>query len=496
MKCLRIRRPDKEYNFKVTFFKKAIIGIMKKSILLSSLFCALTSYADVSSVNFLEISLTDMKYEKPTKQDLSAGTLVFTETVMSRSDLTFNLSNKDKVFDSKIFWRNSSLTFNTPYMNLDFKMEANSGFNDISKIDITKSQAIINPTFFSFGGENFQVKMTDAFIKLDNYMIYCTANDFEYDMATAEGIEYGCMTEMSVSKEKANKPLLLSTIVDYEDGDQMVFNANIDNLEIVDSTLIQIKAKKSDMKVSKYLLETGTLDVTCLKKNDLKVFESEIIKKDCENTIDIKAPKVVVNNSTDLTKFYIESDVLSVKGERVQFISPVIQFVDKESSVTTFGLTLSCQKKNEATVYDLHSAVGECISDGNISIDRLVSKDEKDIWFKYQDILKKGFNPVAHIGAKERDVQNVRINLQKNNFLITASAFKKILGVETKFNIHLDGSVEHIPAKDQVVLKVKNIGVPIGWFEIKWKKTLLGIMKKALVGSMIEFEGDKIIIQL
>lgn len=469
---------------------------MKKSLILFPLLYSLATLADVSSVNFLEISLTDMQYDKPLKQENPAGSMVFTEAVMSRADLTFNLSNKDKVFDSKIFWRNNSLTFNTPYMNLDFKMESSSGFNDISKINIKKSQAIVNPTFFSFGGENFQVKMSDSFIKLDNYMIYCTANDFEYDMATAEGIEYGCMTEMSISKEKQNKPLLLSTVMDYEDGDQMIFNASVDSLEIVDSTLVQVKANKSDMKVSKYLLETGSLDITCLKKNDLKVFNSEIIKKDCENTIDIKAPKLVVNNNTDLTKFYIESDVLSVKGERVQFISPVIQFVDKESSVTTFGLTLSCLKRNEATVYDLHSAIGECVTDGNISIDRLVSKDEKDIWFKYQDILKKGFNPVRHIGQKERDVQNVRISLQKNNFLITASAFKKILGVETKFNIHLDGSVEHIPAKDQVVLKVKNIGVPIGWFEIKWKKTLLGIMKKALVGSMIEFDGDKIIIQL
>lgn len=478
------------------FWPKIVQNRKMNKFILLSLFVSQSLWADVSSVNFLEISLTDMKYDKPKDEKLPAGSLIFTEALMSRADLTFNMTNKDKVFDSKIFWRNNSLNFNTPYMNIDFKMEESSGFKDISKIDIAKSQVIINPTFFSFGGNQFSIKMSESFIKLDNYMIYCTANDFEYDMATAEGIEYGCLTEMSISKDNMQKPLKLSTIMDYEDGDKMVFNADVESLEIVDSTLIQVKAKKSDMAVSKYILETGPLEITCLKNESLKVFDSEIIKKDCENTIDIKAPKIVVNNNSDLTRFYIESDVLSVKGERVQFISPVLQFVDKESSVTTFGLTLSCQKKNEATVYDLHSAIGECVEDGQISIDRLVSKDEKDIWFRYSDILKKNFNPTNHIGAKEKDVENIRINLQKNNFKITASAFKKILGVQTKFNIHLDGTVEHLPRKDQVVLVVKNIGVPIGWFEIKWKKTLLGIMKKALVGSMIDFQGEKIIIQL
>lgn len=467
-------------------------------LLLAPLLCSNLSFADdqANSTNFMEISIDKMDYKKPLKASDSAGLLKFDEVLMSRSDLTFNMKNKDQIFNSNIKWENSILSFSTPFMNINFKLEEDSSFKDITLIDIYKSQAIVNPAFFSFGGDSFKINMDDMGVKLKNYMTFCTAGNPEIDMASADGIEYGCMTEMSLGASDANIDMTLEATMDYEDGDQMLFKASLGAINITESSLVTANFKKSEIDLNKYHVETSPLDVTCFKDPEMKVFDSDKFKKQCENSIDIETKKLVVNNKVDLTNFYIETNGLSVKARKAQFLSPVIQFVDKESSVTTFGLTLDCRKSDDATVYDLHSMISECITDGEITIDRLVSKDEKDLWFRYKDIMKSGFNPIAHIGDKERDVKNVRIKLNNKSFLITASAYKKILGVETKFNIHLDGSVIHIPEKDQIILKVDEIGVPIGWFEIKWKKTLLGIMKKALVGEMIEFDKDKIIIQL
>ncbi len=454
------------------------------------------AFAEVSSINFLEIGFEKWDYVRPTNANSPSGDLKFNEAKMARADLSFNMKNKDQIFDAQMYWRNNIISFTTPFMNLDFSMGEDSGFDKIKSISTKNSSTIINPLFFSFNGEDFSSGLDDMSLRIGNFMAFCSANNDEYDMASAEGIEYGCMTELSLNANDYSKPLMLNMKMDYEDGDKLDFNAKLSNIDLNDSTLIQAKAVSADMTLSKYFVEIGAAELTCMKKSDMKVFDSDIIKKDCENTIDLKLPKIVVNNKTDDTKFYIETEVINIQNENMYFHAPVIQFVDKESSVTTYDMTLKCQKEDSATAYDLHSMIAQCLKSGEISIPRLVSRDENKLWWRYGDILTKNFDPTAHIKSKEKDAANISIRLVNNSAVVSANAYTKILGVTTKFHVDIKGSVLHLPKKDQLIIKVKDIGVPIGWFKIKWKKVLLGIMKKALVGEMIEFQDDNIVIQL
>ncbi|EQC46849.1 hypothetical protein [Bacteriovorax sp. Seq25_V] len=467
-----------------------------KKIIATLLLVNSVVYAEVESVNFLEIGFEKWDYERPANPSVASGHLKFTEAKMSRADLSFNMKNKDQMFDAQMYWKNNIISFTTPFMNLDFGMGENSGFNDIKSISTKNSSAIINPLFFSFTGEDFSFGLDDMKLGLKNFTAFCTANDEELDMASAEGIEYGCMTEMSLNSNDYARPLELNMVMDYEDGDKLTFNANLSNIDLNDSTLIQAKATSADMTVSKYFVEMAEANLVCQKKTDMKVFDSEVFKKDCENTIDLTVPKIVVNNKTDDTKFYLETEEIKIQNEKLSFKAPVIQFVDKVSSVTTYDLELNCDKSAKATAYDLHSMIGECLKNGEVRIPRLVSRDEDKLWWSYGDILSKNVDPTSHIKSKEKDAADISIKMINKNVKLSANAYTKILGVTTKFHVDVKGQAVHLPEKDQIIIKVSDIAVPLGWIKIKWKKVLLGIMKKAIVGSMIEFQGDNIIIQL
>jgi len=470
---------------------------MRKTALLSLLLLTgFNSFGSGNSSNFLEIGITNWDYKKPTGKSPVAGKLNFTEVRMSRSDMAFNLSNKDGIFDADMTYKKGVMGFKASYMKFDFIMGEENGFNDILDMKTKKSLAIINPGFFSFGGKSFSVKMSDMRTQFDNFYMYCSANNPDLDMASAEGIETGCMTEFFVSPEKPETPMTMNIQLDYEDGDKMDFTAQLGEIDLTGASIFKINALKSNMLMGQYFMETSNIGATCLKDEDQLTFDSEIIKKQCENSLSLEIPKIVLRNKKDETKFFLNMKNLEVSNQNLYFIAPVIQFVDKESSVTTKDISIKCQKSEDSILYDLHSIVKECISSGRINIKSLVSRDEDDLWFKYEDIMTKGFNPLAHISEKEKTAKRISFQLDEGRALIKASAYKKLLGKYLKFDVFIKGTVDHYPAKDQIVLNVDEIKVPVGWFKIKWKKFLLKIMKKALVGENIQFNGDKITIQL
>lgn len=469
---------------------------MKKLLTTLALMTSFSVAATGNSSNFLEIGITDWNYKKQVDKNAVAGVLNFTDVRMSRSDMAFNLSNKDEIFNANMTYTDGVMGFKAKYMNFNFDMGKENGFNDVVEMGTKKSLAIINPGFFSFGGKNFSIKMDDLRTQLNNFYIFCTANDPDLDMASADGIEKGCMTEFFVSPEKAEAPMTMNIQLDYEDGDKMDFTAQLGELDLLGASVFRLNALNSTMTMAPYFMETSNISATCMKDEDQLTFDSEIIKKQCENSVSLEVPKIVLRNKKDETKFYINMKNLEVANGNLYFQAPVIQFVDRESSVTTKDLTVKCQKSEDSVLYDLHSVIKECIESGRINIKSLISRDEENLWFRYEDIMTKGFDPLAHISDKEKTAKRISFQLDQGKALIKASAYKKILGKYARFDVYIKGSVDHRPAKDQIVLNVDEIKVPIGWFKIKWKKFLLGIMKKALVGENIQFNGDRITIQL
>lgn len=470
---------------------------MKKRLLALAILGCISATASEKPTNFLEVGFTEWDYKKPSEKGNGlAGKLSFTEVRMSRSDLTFNLTNKDEIFNADMTYKNNIMSFKANYMKFDFNMGKETAFNEILAINTKKSLAVINPGFFSFGGKSFDLKMDDVGMKFNNFYMFCSANDPDLDMASAEGIEQGCMTEFFVSPERTESPMTMNIQLDYEDGDKMDFTAQLGEINLTGGSIFQINALNSNMTMGPYFMETSNISASCMKDEDQLVFESEIIKKQCENSVSVEIPKIILRNKKEETKFYIETKNLSVANQNMYFVAPVIQFVDKESSVTTKDIVVKCQKSEDSILYDLHSIIAECIEFGRINIKELVSRDEYDLWFKYEDIMPKGFNPLAHIKSKEKTAGRIEFQLDGGKALVKASAYKKILGKYARFDVYIKGTVDHYPAKDQIVLNVDEIKVPIGWFKIKWKKFLLKIMKKALVGENIQFNGDKITIQL
>lgn len=468
---------------------------MNKLLVLTTLLAFPVIAEDQAPVEFLEVGITKWDYKKPKKEGFG-GMLEFTSATMSRANLTFNLTNKSKIFDAQTLYKKDYIGFKTDQMLLDFKLDPGSGFEDIQSLYAEKNDAVINPSFFSFNGNKFAIDFGDKKISMDRFFVFCTAGNPDIDMASVEGIEVGCMSELSVNPTSSKAPLNLTFERKYDDGDKMIMNAELGYISLIGKSVVELNANKMDMKVGNYFLETEKVKLNCLKDDTLLKFDTDKLMKDCENTADIKVPRALLRNKVDETKFYILPEVLTVSNEKLFFTSPVIQFVDKESSVTAYDLALKCAKADEAETYDLHSIIGECLKSGNISINRLVSRDETKLYWDYEKIMSQGLNPIADISEKEKTAKRIRISIDNGNALITASAYKKILGKYTRFDVYLKGTTEHYPEKDQIVLNVDKIHVPIGWFKIKWKKFLLNIMKKALVGENIQFIDDKIVLQL
>jgi hypothetical protein len=470
---------------------------MKKLALLSTFFL-LNNVAASGTLqsNFLEIGITNLNYVKPSDNKQIAGALVFTEAKMSRSDMSFNMVNKDNVFNSEINFQEGNLSFDSNYMSLSFDMGEESEFNNIKKMKFKDSYAVINPTFFTLSGNLTSFTQPDVYLSLNNYFIYCTANDPDFDMASAEGIEKGCMTEFSLAANNGNEKSEIEMIMDYEDGDQMTMLADIEEVNLVGESMINFSANKVNMSVSGYDVETRRVEGTCYKNPHDKTFDTEKIMKDCENSVDITVPKILMEDNKEDTKFFIQTDFLKTADERLLLKAPAIQFIDKESSVTTVDLGLDCQKSEDVEISDLHGIIGECLNEGEINISKIISKDEKDLWYRYSKVLDSNFDPTA--GARKKDIsaKNINISLDKNKMILRGNVFGGLLGAHMKFNVFMTGNVVHTPEREQLIIYIQKIEVPVGWIKLKWKKFFMGILKKALVGESIDIIDDKIIIQL
>jgi hypothetical protein len=452
--------------------------------------------ASPMSTNFLEIGITQLNYKKPTEKAGPAGSLTFTDAKMARAEMSFNLTNKKNIFDSKLKYRKDYLGFSSDYLSLDFNLEENSSFNDVHTMKSEKAFAVINPSFFTFSGDSFAVEMTENYIKMDNFFAYCTANDLEYDMASAEGIEYGCMTELSLYADKKEVPALLTFHSKYEDGDVMKLEAKMKGVEITESQVIDFAMDEAKMEVAGYDVVTGPGTGTCYKEAGDKVFDSTKIKKDCLNSLEMQIPKIVMEDNQEATKFFLEVENMKVANQRFFLQTPVIQFVDKESSVTTTGLNVACDKSDEVEVNDLHGVISECLREGEVKISNVYTSDEKDVWWKYKNILSGEFDPISIIQKRDLTASNVSFSLDDNNLVLRANVFKRMLGANMKFKVFMKGAVTHLVDKQQLIIDVSHIEVPVGWFKLKWKKFFMKLVRKALVGESIDVIEDRIIISL
>lgn len=464
---------------------------------MNKLFCTfLIGFAAIASdkpINFLEIGITDMNYSKPKGESKEAGVMKFVEARMSRADLTFNLQNKDEIFDSQMLYEKDLIKFRTKYMNLEFGLGKDSSFNNFQKIDIKDSLAVINPSFTTFGGASTRLQWPEMSLGVNNFFLFCSANDEEVDMSAPDGIIKGCLTEISVNADKFDRPMKLKYTLDLEKGDKMNIDSSFTGFSILEGKSITFDAEGVTLELDKYKLETSKLKLECEKDESLFELDTQKILKDCENTASIKTKALVLKNKKEKTRFYIQPETLNISNEKVDFYAPRIQIANRKGATTMFGLDVDCDKASDATVYDLHQVIGQCINKGVIKMNALVSTDEKSLWWKYDQVISDNFDPTAHIKKEDKSVWKLKIELNQGEVYVKVNNKKG----PVKFSIELKGRVTHQPEKDRIIIHADDVRIPVPYFwDITLREFLVEQIAAALRDAGAKAKGNDIIITL
>ena len=463
-------------------------------------------WAQEKSRNFMEVDLKMFEYNKLKQGE--KGRVEAREVRLSRADLTFNFQNKDRIFDSRIFSDKNSITFKSDFMNFDFRLKDKSDFFAIQDLNIYETLAIINPTFFSAEGKMFHLGYDDLSLKMNSFLAYCTMNDPDFDMATAIGIESGCMNQLSVYPNADHKVIPFDMTVLYDDGDKMDLNAKIKALNLVDAQNLEILATESLINLMGFVVKTQDLSINCLKDPSDFKFDPDKFLKDCENTAIVNTERIVIINDEDKTRFFIKPRYLRVENESVSLDSEAVQFVDEEKNVTMYDLKLNCVKSNEATVYDLHSVIGECVRSGTVDIGKIFDKKDRLLFHSYDKVLTGELDPLEEfdkvqiirgrdyykrkrkIKDQELQVSDLKMNISNGKVGIELVAYRKVLGVTVERDVKIRGEFLHRPDDSILEFKVTKAEVPI-IFGFKYGKDFISeTLAEMLVGDTVTWNNE------
>ncbi len=463
-------------------------------------------WAQEKSSNFMEVDLKLFEYNK--LKNGQKGRVEAREARLSRADLTFNFQNKDKIFDSRVYSDNDSITFKSDFMNFDFRLKEKSDFFAIQDLNIYETLAIINPRFFSAEGEMFHLGYDDLSLKVNNYLTYCTMNDPDFDMATAVGIENGCMNQLSLYPSENHQHIPFAMTLLYDDGDKMDLKAKIQALNLTNAKNLEILATESLINLMGFVVKTQDLSINCLKDSNDFTFNPDKVLKDCENTAEVNTDRIVIINDEDKTRFFIKPRHLKIESGNVSFDSEAVQFVDEEKNVTIYDLKLDCVKSDVATVYDLHSLIGECVRSGKVNIGKIFDKKDRLLFDSYDKVLTGELDPLEKFDktrvmrgrgnyrrkftTKDQELQasDLKISISDGQVAIELVAYKKVLGATIKRDVTINGEFVHRPEDGILEFKVTEAEVPI-ILGFKYGKDFISdALAELIVGETVTWNNE------
>lgn len=469
--------------------------------------------------SFIEVKVHDLDLNNGRSNNGRLGAIEYDSAVISKDTLSFNLEDKHKRRSSaEVFYNNRQLKIDNGILSAQFDMGENDFLDKLNTLAVKEIETAITPTYFNINGSHFKIDRDGVELHANNFFLFCTVNDPEYDMASGDGIVKGCMTELNMSPKSYNVPVDFVFIKQLEDNAVFTMKGDIGKLQLQAKRFLTMTSPFSLMNYKQYDVEATGIDLNCEKDEDLLDVDSDKLMHHCENTVALKVPRILVKNSVESTKFYFDIKNLNIKNEKLNFHSDVFQFLDKLKSVTVKDMDVNCQKKLNSDLLDVASMIKECLVDGNIKINKLKTNEDvekprtgvrrrrvnngrrvqvvkQDVSDRYKNSELEEYEPLSNLDFDKSDLSNISINIKNSKAKIRAHAYKNVL-LKKNFDVDITASIRFDDKKSQIIMDVEDVVVPFGFIKVKWVWLVEKIIKKAIVGSSVAYTDGKFYITI
>ncbi|POB12421.1 hypothetical protein [Halobacteriovorax sp. DA5] len=478
--------------------------LKKKLILLS-----LTPFLVIAN-SFIEVKVHDLNVSKQDDIFGRMGYMEYESAIISRDTLSFNISDRDKNKSSaEVYFKNNQLKLDNGSMTAQFDMSGNTFLNTLDKLKMNNSETAINATYFNINGSSFFMDREGLELEANNFFVFCTTNDPDYDMASGDGIVKGCMTELNITPKSYKEPVNFALKKKLQDGAIFTARGDIGTMQLQAARFLQIASPLLVMDYKQYDVQAKSVDLKCEKDEDLIEIDSDSLMSGCENTAALNVPKILVSNSKEKTKFYFDIDTLNVKNERLNFHSDIFQFIDSKKSVTVKDLNVKCQKLIQSDLLDIPSMIKECLIDGSIDIAKLKTNEDiktitdprgrvisrQTVSSRYKNLEIDSYRPLENLSLDKSNLSDISIKITNGVAKVKAHAYKNVL-LKKNFDVDLTASVSFNEKESQIIMDVTDVVVPFGFIKVKWIWLIEKIIKNAIVGSNVTFEDGKFYISI
>ena len=465
---------------------------MINKAIITILTIAVSAHALSSENNFAQVNIKNAHYETPSlKGASSAGTLNFRDMNINWNGMSVGIRNNNEIFNSRIIKRKNYMGLVGDNLNLGMQFDDDAFFENIKTLDITDSNFMINPLFFSFTGNSFVFKGSDFNMTLKDFNLYCNGGE-DVNMTTPAGIFSGCLNASTINSSSkstgANAEVSAETVFK---SDNISGFSNITALNIKNDR-VSLKSLGNQLSVPGYFIHTGPMTLTCHKdKLSLDKLDMTSVYNDCTNDFTVESKKIVISDKTEGTKFFVDAKVLETGEGKLEVYLPSAQIVDEKDSTTMLDVDIKCGKSGESDILDLQMVIADCIKGGEVKVGAVVSAENGKVLFDaYDTIIGSNKHPTIHVKKSQASAKDISLTLNNNTVKIHAVVKAGLLG---DVNVYVNGKIKHSIKDKKIVLTVTSTKMPLGFRSINF---LMKLIKKYLVNSFISVNGQDIIITL
>jgi len=422
-----------------------------------------------------DVVVEDLQFQKPDQGVGSAGTLIFKSAKVNSNGMIINLSNVNKIFDSKIFVRPTFLGFTTQFGDFGLTLEENNALNSVQIMKLQNSNFILDDNQMNLAGEFFKFVNTDADVQLKNFRLYCQNTVLE---ALDEGssppsdLIANCLNYLTLNGTSIPTNVysdLEYKGVDLKTGDKMNVQAKVKSFDIrKDSLAMSLLAPKSVSNDS-YTINADNLVMNCVKDPELTSFDINKMAKDCSNQLKVSPLKASIVDKTAKSNFNLDIRDISIKEKIANFTLNSGTLSDPASTTYLTNMILSCKKELDTNFLELNQVIRDCLSYSRISLAEV-----------------KSTKPDCR---QTSSVKKLAMSSNANKMVIQADV--NILGFMNRVSLTANASFNE--SKKQLVLTVTDTKLPLGMTSVKM---LMYFLKQNIISKGVTYVNNNIIISL
>lgn len=424
--------------------------------------------------NSMDIQLEKLEYKFPKRGKGIAGDFRFKRFNMFRDGMVISMSNRDQVFDSKLFIRSNFIGMKGQYTNIGFTLPEGASFDVIETALLENSTLSINDKFLQFNGNLLNIKEGETDASFTNFNMFCNNESEEgnLDVSLLMGSCYknGVITKLDPSKHGHVKLAM------KEEWGTLDLSAQMKKLKFLEKRILLETDHTAINYNNEFQVRISRINGTCLK-SDSGDDESAIMNStiNCLGDINFGETNLLVIDKQEGTRFKLQVESLKVKDNRIKALGRQVNIKSSESHTVVEGLDLDCYKEDPLK-YDIGTILADCSAGADIYMRKLNSL-EKD---------EATFSSTRGKYVLESTAKDVSMTIRNGGFRLKA----KVKG-GLWLSLKATGDAYVNKEEKAIRLKLRNVDFALG----KWG--LLKAIKWFVVdGEMIKLEGDNLYIYL